>query len=307
MKLQQLHLLCALEQYHSFSQTAQHLFISQPALSTAMQALERELNCTLLTRNHQGVQFTAAGKMALEYAHEILNEVHLIQSIAHDAHDGLTNRITIGGNTLVCTELLLHVYLQIEKEYPQIAINFQEIDEHTLMHQLLYGALDFALLQINSTCLENDRRQLEQKYHLQLSELTNEPMAVLLSKQHPLRQKQSVSIYELFDFPFATAHMETDRRLVSALQALGYQKPPFILQDTFCLNQFIAGSTYWAFIPQREILRHQQDAKNQFLFLYPVDFPCRCAINWLHNTSSYPVEEALLRQTIEMLLRRGGK
>ena len=211
MKLQQLHLLCALEQYHSFSQTAQHLFISQPALSTAMQALERELNCTLLTRNHQGVQFTAAGKMALEYAHEILNEVHLIQSIAHDAHDGLTNRITIGGNTLVCTELLLHVYLQIEKEYPQIAINFQEIDEHTLMHQLLYGALDFALLQINSTCLENDRRQLEQKYHLQLSELTNEPMAVLLSKQHPLRQKQSVSIYELFDFPFATAHMETDR------------------------------------------------------------------------------------------------
>ena len=44
MKLQQLHLLCALEQYHSFSQTAQHLFISQPALSTAMQALEPHKN-----------------------------------------------------------------------------------------------------------------------------------------------------------------------------------------------------------------------------------------------------------------------
>lgn len=51
MKLQQLHLLCALEQYRSFSQTAQHLFISQPALSTAMQALEKELRCTLLIRN----------------------------------------------------------------------------------------------------------------------------------------------------------------------------------------------------------------------------------------------------------------
>lgn len=303
MKLQQLHLLCALEQYHSFSQTAQHLFISQPALSTAMQALEKELKCTLLIRNHQGVQFTTAGKMALEYAHEILNEIHLIHAIASNAHDRLTNHITIGGNTLVCIELLLHVYFQIEKEYPQISINFQEIDEHTLIHQLLYGVLDFALLQINSTCLENDRQQLEQKYHLHLSELTNEPMAVLISKHHPLQQKQSISIYELFNFPFATAHMETDQRLISALQALGYQKPPFVLQDTFCLNQFIANSTYWAFIPQREVLRHQQNSQNSFLFLYPEDFPCRCAINWLHNNSPYPAEEALLRQTIDLLLQ----
>ena len=105
MKLQQLHLLCALEQYHSFSQTAQHLFISQPALSTAMQALEKELKCTLLIRNHQGVQFTTAGKLSLEYAHEILNEVHLIHAIANDAHDRLTNHITIGGKTIIRKEL----------------------------------------------------------------------------------------------------------------------------------------------------------------------------------------------------------
>lgn len=303
MKLQQLHLLCALEQYRSFSQTAQHLFISQPALSTAMQALEKELRCTLLIRNNQGIQFTTAGKMALKTAHEILNEIYFIRSIANDAHDKLDKHITIGGNTLVCTELLLHVYLQIEKDYPQISINFQEIDEHTLVHQLLYGTLDFALLQINSICLENDRQKLEQKYHIHFSELAKEPMAVLISKNHPLSQKQSISIYELFDFPFVTAHLKTDYRLISALQELGYQKTPLVLQDIFCLNQFLANSSYWAFIPQREIKRHQQNPQNQFLFLYPKDFPCYCAINWLHNSSPHLEEEALLRQTIKNLLQ----
>ena len=303
MKLQQLNLLCALEQYHSFSQTAQHLFISQPALSTTIQALEKELKCTLLVRSNRGIQFTPAGKLALEHAHEILNEVLLIRSIASGAQH-MPNQITIGGNTLACTELLLQVYLQIEKEFPQISINFQEIDEHTLIHQLLYGTLDFALLQINSVCLENDQLQFEQKYHLHFVELTREPMAVLIHKNHPLCKKQNVSISELFDFPFATAHLETDRRLIATLQKLGYQKDPFVLQDIFCLNQLITNSAYWAFVPQREVTRHQNNPQNQFSFLYPHDFSCYCAMNWLKNNPSYPMEETLLLQTIEGLLQQ---
>lgn len=301
MKLSQLNLLCALEQYHSFSQTASHLFLSQPALSTSIQALEKELNCTLLLRSNQGIQFTPAGKLALEKAHDILNEIVLIRSItAKTKH--IPDHISIGGNTLACIELLLNIYFYTEKEYPQITVNFQEIDEYSLIHQLIYGTLDFAVLQINSMQPDKEQRKIEQKYNLQLLELLSEPMGIIVSANHPLNNRQHISISELFAYPFVTSHIETDRRLITALNGLGYQKEPLILQDVFCLNHLIKNTNHWALVPQREIERHKNNPQNSLSFLYPEDFPCYCSINWLHNNSKYPEEETMLLQTIKQIL-----
>ncbi len=301
MKLQQLELLCMLEQYPSFTQAATHLFISQPALSTSLQTLEKELNCKLLSRNNKGIEFTPAGRLALEKAHDILNEILLIRSTTIKTNLA-PKHITIGGNTLACIDLLLKIYLEIEKNYPQITVNLQDIDEHSLIHQLTYNILDFALLQINSMNPEIECEKISKKYNLHLKNIANNLMGILVSKNHPLKNKQHISISDVFDYPFTTAHIETDYRIVSSLNKLGFCKEPFVIQDTFCLNQLISNSHYWAIISQQEILRHQADPQNPFIFLYPNDFTCYSSIYWLSTSHNHRDEELLLLQTIQQIL-----
>ena len=301
MKLHQLNLLCALEQYHSFSKTAQHLFLSQPALSSSIQALEKELQCTLLTRNNRGIQFTHAGKLALEIAHDIQNEIVLIRALARDG-GRLPEHMALASNTLTCIDLLARVYVHSEEAQAPVAIHFHEIDEHTLIHQLLYGTLDFALLQINAVDMDADRDTLIQKHGLTLLELKREPIVVLIRRDHPLAGQEHLSIQSLFPYRFITAHLETDQRLIATLQAHGYCQQPMLVEDSACLNQLIATSDYWAFVSESESIRHRLNADERFTFLRPVDFPCSCSINWVRAHPKYPDEERKLLQILKQIL-----
>ena len=49
MNLNQLRHLIALAEHHSFSKAAEALFLTQPALSRSIQALEQDLTCGWLT------------------------------------------------------------------------------------------------------------------------------------------------------------------------------------------------------------------------------------------------------------------
>lgn len=299
MKLSQLQTLCALEQEPAFARVAEKRFLSQPALSTSIQALEQELACTLLIRNHKGVQFTDEGKLALEKAHAILDCISEIRALAETAPQSLPDHIIIGSNTHACLEILLEVFLKIEAQNSRIELNLQEIDETLLLHQLMYGTLDFALFQINSTHTSEELEKLFQTHHLAFLELTNEPLIVMVHNQHPLHNQKTISVQELFPFPFATAHCKTDQSIFSALQSLGYQQNSLYLQDITCLDQLISATNYWTLIPLREALRHQSARNCPFSFLQLQDFSCSCAIGWLRQNQKLAEEEQSLIQFLK--------
>lgn len=291
MKLSQLKILCALEQEPTFSRVAEKLFLSQPALSTAVQALEQELNCTLLLRSNHGVTFTDAGKLALEKAHSILDGVSEIRSLAETAQQNLPDHITLGSNTHACLEILFEIYLKLEEKHHQVELNVQEIDETILLYQLMYGTLDFALFQINTQAEPTELQKLFQTYNLSYLELSKEPMTIMVNQQHPLQKQGSIKIQQLFPYPFVTAHCKTDQHLFTALQLAGYPQQPLYIEDITCFNQFIAATNYWTLIPQREALRHQMEEDCPFTFFLPADFPCYCSIGWLRQNQKHAEQE----------------
>ena len=269
MKLHQLELLCALEQYHSFSRTAEHLFLSQPALSASLRALEKELHCTLLTRSNKGIQFTPVGKRALAIA-------------------------------LTCIDLLLQLFRQVRIGGSEAFVNLQEIDEHTLIHQLSYGTLDFAILQINMIADDTETHPLE--LPIPSIELAREPIVVLCSKTHPLAEMPAIPMRSLLAYPFVTAHAETDRRLINMMQTLNAGQPVLEIRDTFSLNRLIAEGRHWAFVPQSERHRHQNDLHHALTTRPLSDLSCRCSYLWLRGNNNYPEEETVLLQSSRTLL-----
>lgn len=73
MNIEQMRYFKQVCESHSLNKAADKLFISQPALTRSIHAIEKELNITLLTRNKKGVTPTDIGMLVLEEFTQILD------------------------------------------------------------------------------------------------------------------------------------------------------------------------------------------------------------------------------------------
>lgn len=77
----------------NLTKAAQSLFISQPALSQAISALERELNCELFHRDKKRLIITKQGQACLKYARQITEAVKTLQEAVTSGSDAHLLRI----------------------------------------------------------------------------------------------------------------------------------------------------------------------------------------------------------------------
>ena len=75
MDIRQLRYFLAVAEHRHFTRAAQASFVSQPALSQRIRALERELGAPLFDRLAGGVELTTAGRVLRGYAERILREL----------------------------------------------------------------------------------------------------------------------------------------------------------------------------------------------------------------------------------------
>ena len=87
--------LCALYDYGTLSSAAEHLHISQPALSRSMQKLEDQLGVSLFERTKNRITLNETGKMAASMARRILeSEEDMITAVSN--YDSSLNTISAG-------------------------------------------------------------------------------------------------------------------------------------------------------------------------------------------------------------------
>ncbi len=82
MRIEQLEYLAVVSRHGSLRRAASELHVSQPALSEAIDKLERELGATLLHRDHSGTRMTTHGRELLEPISAVLDAVDRLRRAA---------------------------------------------------------------------------------------------------------------------------------------------------------------------------------------------------------------------------------
>ena len=133
MTIAQMSHFYALCQSGSYTQAAKQLYITQPALSKSIAALESELNLRLVERSTRTVALTAAGEEFARACEEML-EVY---------RKGVNNARTAAGDIsgLVRFGLRRH----IEEEYPNLRLELRFYSENGLLRALDDHMADFVL------------------------------------------------------------------------------------------------------------------------------------------------------------------
>ncbi len=96
MLFRQLEYFVAVAQERHFARAAEKCYVSQPALSAAIAKLERELNVTLINREHSFEGLTPEGERLVVWAKRILAEHDAFKAEVHAVRSGITGTLRLG-------------------------------------------------------------------------------------------------------------------------------------------------------------------------------------------------------------------
>jgi len=148
MNTRQLQYAIELSQSLNFSQTAEQLGISQPALSKQISSLEKELGIELFDRSFNPIKLTPAGEHFFREAQELLyREDQLLRSM-ESFKNGKSGRLTIGISPFRCLYLIPNIAKKVKERFPGVEITLHEIGSDTLRKEASEGKYDFAIVNL---------------------------------------------------------------------------------------------------------------------------------------------------------------
>jgi LysR family hydrogen peroxide-inducible transcriptional activator len=188
MTLNELRFIVAVAQERNFRRAAEKSFISQPALSLAIQKLEDELGLKIFERGKNDVTLTPVGTAIVEQAQRVLEEAELIREIAAQGKNQLVAPLRIGIIYSVGPYLLPDLIPALKKIAPQMALDVEENITANLETQLRNGKLDVIIIALPF----GDTGILTRP-------LYDEPFEIVVSNDHHWVDRRSIKASELAD------------------------------------------------------------------------------------------------------------
>jgi LysR family hydrogen peroxide-inducible transcriptional activator len=186
MTLNELRYIVAVAQEKNFGRAAQRCFISQPALSVAIQKLEEELQTQLFERGKSEITVTPVGERIIEQAHKVLEEAARIRDIAQAGRNQLAGLFRLGAIYTVAPYLLPDLVPALNALAPDMPLEIEENITEQLEAALKTGRIDAAIIALPF-----------QPPGIATEFLYEEPFRVVVPQSHPWAKRKTIDPSEL--------------------------------------------------------------------------------------------------------------
>ncbi|MBV8064156.1 MAG: LysR family transcriptional regulator [Actinobacteria bacterium] len=137
MDTRQLAAFCAVVERRSFSQAAEQLGVTQPAVSLQIRSLEKRLGRQLLDRSGRRIEPTEAGQRLYRSAQRLLaQEEQLLAELGEEAEGDLTGTLEIGASTGPGGTVLPRVLGEFQREHPGVHVALSVSDTQHVIEQV---------------------------------------------------------------------------------------------------------------------------------------------------------------------------
>src|SRR6266581_7454896 len=106
----------------SVTRAAGALFVTQPALTARLNALEKSVGASLLVRRRGGVRLTQAGRAFLPYAERALMAVTEGREVLAELERGAAGHVAIGASPVVSTYALPTILKRFSETHPLVQV-----------------------------------------------------------------------------------------------------------------------------------------------------------------------------------------
>lgn len=146
MEVRQARYFIAVAEELHFGRAAQRLHMSQPPLSQAILALERELGVQLLRRTSRHVTLTKAGEVLLQHSRHLVRDAERARAAAQRTRDGYSGELVIGAVASAFTDVLPAVLRRYRAARPDVRLRLIEVDTEAGARAVRDRDIDIALV-----------------------------------------------------------------------------------------------------------------------------------------------------------------
>src|SRR5919108_3477607 len=146
MEVRQARYFVAVAEELHFGRAAQRLHMSQPPLSQAILALERDLGVRLLHRTSRQVSLTRAGTVLLQHCRQLVRDAERARTAVAGTREGFSGHLVIGAVASAFTDVLPTALRRYRAERPDVRLRLLEVDTETGARAVQDRDIDIALV-----------------------------------------------------------------------------------------------------------------------------------------------------------------
>lgn len=228
MNYRQLQYALLLSKERSFSQVAESLEISQPALSKQIISLENELGVKLFDRSTTPLTLTAAGEFFVDKAQELLFAEDVLRKTMERYKSGTNGKLHIGISPFRSLYLMPPLVKVMRAAFPGLQIVLHEYGRTQLLKGLSEGLYDFIVTNLPVEDASLEAFPLEKD--IMVLAVPNHLLHTLDDK---CRSASAIHLSDCSRLPFAVMHRDQEmRQLFDKLCKLAHMDPMIHVEVT---------------------------------------------------------------------------
>ena len=200
--LKQLEYFVAAGEAGSVKLASEKISISQPSISSAIAHLEREFGLQLFIRHHaQGLSLTASGARMLREAKVVLKQAQDLHAVAGELKGVVAGPLSVGCMVTLAPMIVPELGHAFLTQHPGVELRITEGNHEDLLNRLRQVDIDAAITY-----------DLETPADVVFEPLASLPPQILISSDHPLARKTSVSLREIDGLPMVLLDLPYSRQ-----------------------------------------------------------------------------------------------
>lgn len=196
MTLQQIRYCLTIAETGSMNRSAEKLYVTQPALTGAIQELETELAITIFNRTNRGVTLTNEGRRFLHYARQIYQQYELMEQ------EYLRPKKRVFGVSTQHYSFVTKAFVDTARQFDASRFEYAIRETRTVdvIHDVAQGRSAIGVL-FRSRHNRMVLNKMLSENRLEFHPLIQCSAYVYLWRGHPLAKNASISMEELQDYP----------------------------------------------------------------------------------------------------------
>jgi len=215
MTLDQLRIFIAVAKHMHFTRAAEALYITQPAVSAAIQSLEQEYGVKLFHRIGRHIEITEAGKLLEVESQKILAQVTLTERRLRELNNLERGELKLGSSLTIGNYWLPEKISKFQHYYPGIMVNCTLANTEEICQGTATGRFDLGL--IEGEVKQELEKCLEQEI------VGSDRLLIVVGKSHPWYELKQIDLSELSttDWVMRETGSGTQQRFEEALRNWG--------------------------------------------------------------------------------------
>jgi DNA-binding transcriptional LysR family regulator len=234
MEIRQIQYFIQICRDKSILKASQNLYVSQQALSKAMQNLERELGVPLFTRSNSGIEMTKYGGVFFRKAVHILSDLEGLSRELDDQKDKYTDKLTMGFTVNTLKQVYLDTIWTYQDRHKSTKVSFVETSDLNCAQMIVAEQLDLACV---SGVGSVDPAFFD--YFL----MRQDAPWLAISADNPLSERETITIADLAgeNFLMGSSEFGHFHELIEVCRTWGfYPRTDYLSDDIHTLIELVA-------------------------------------------------------------------